>query len=271
MSVNFIQSVILGIVQGLSEFLPISSTAHLVLVPYFFNWEDPGLAFDVALHVGTLIAVLAYFYSDWIAILKSAFSSDIHVTDRKQVYNQKMLGFLVIATVPGVLAGYYLSDLAETAFRHPLVVAFMLAFFGLLLYLADKFIQHKKDIKLVSLTDSIVIGITQAIAVIPGVSRSGITMTAGLMQGLDRVSAARFSFLLSTPIIFGAAVLKVPYLFSKGLDFLLITGIFTAAVSGYLAIKYLIKFVARASYRIFFWYRLALAVIIVLVYILVNN
>jgi len=259
------QSIILGIVQGLGEFLPVSSTAHLVLVPYFFHWEDPGLAFDVALHMGTLIALLAFFWKDWIKILKLATRN----SQPDNEYNSNLLWLLIIATIPGVLAGYFLEEKAETVFRNPLLIAFTLAFFGLVLYLADKYAQRKKDIGTVSLKDSIIIGLSQAIAIIPGVSRSGITITAGLFQKLDRVSAARFSFLLSTPIIFGASVLKLPHLFNEGINVPILIGILASAISGYLAIKYLLKFVQHAGYQVFFWYRLGLAILIAVFYILV--
>lgn len=275
MSSEISQSVVLGIVQGLGEFLPISSTAHLILVPYFFGWPDPGLAFDVALHIGTLVAVLAYFYSDWIIIFKLALGSfeqkdqNKYLTvypDRSIMSNKNLLWLLVIATIPGVLAGYFLEEKAETVFRSPLVIALTLVVFGLILYLTDKYIQHRKNIGEVSLKDSIIIGLSQAIAIIPGVSRSGATITAGLLTGLDRVSAARFSFLLSTPIIFGAAALKIPHLIKEGINAPIIIGIIISAASGYLAIKYLLKFVERASYAVFFWYRLVLAAVILAIY-----
>ncbi|MCX6765536.1 MAG: undecaprenyl-diphosphate phosphatase [Candidatus Moranbacteria bacterium] len=272
-----LQSVVLGVVQGLGEFLPISSTAHLILVPYFFCWKDLGLAFDVALHIGTLIAVLAYFYSDWIKIfdlaidnlkLKKAICNNSLSRGRGIMYNRNLLWFLVIATIPGILAGYFLEEKAETIFRSPLLIAFTLAFFGLILYLVDRRVQHKKTLGEITSLDSIIIGLSQAIAIIPGISRSGATITAGLFQKLDRVNAARFSFLLSTPIIFGAAVFKLPHLFREGINIAMAVGVLTSAISGYLAIKYLLKFVQKSSYAIFFWYRLVLSLAIVLVYFL---
>lgn len=277
MSTDILQSLVLGIVQGLGEFLPISSTAHLILAPYFFSWEDPGLSFDVALHIGTLIAVLAYFYSDWIIIFKLALGSfeqkdqNKYLTvypDRSILSNKNLLWLLIIATIPGVLVGYFLEEKAETVFRNPLIIALTLAAFGLILYSVDKYIRHRKSIGEVSLRDSIIIGLSQAVAIIPGVSRSGATITAGLLTGLDRMSAARFSFLLSTPIIFGAAALKIPHLIQEGINVPIVIGILTSAISGYLAIKYLLKFIEKASYKIFFWYRLVLAIIIIAVYIL---
>ncbi len=290
MSDEIFQSIVLGVVQGLGEFLPISSTAHLILTPYFFGWRDPGLSFDVALHLGTLIAVLMFFYADWIVIFKSALNtikrfnnfndpekirqvenlpdknSYTHISDRRYVYNEKLLWFLIIATIPGVLAGYFLEAKAETIFRSPLIIALTLSLIGLLLYVADKKAKKIKNLQSISRGEALIIGAAQALAIIPGVSRSGATITAGLFLGLDRTSAARFSFLLSTPIIFGAAILKIPELLQQGITVPIILGILTSAASGYLAIKYLLKFVEKSSYAIFFWYRLALAFIIVYYY-----
>ncbi len=262
MSMDIIQSIFLGIVQGLGEFFPISSTAHLAIVPYLWDFKDPGLAFNVALHLGTLIAVVAFFWRDWVEIILN-----IKNKNEKSLYQKNILWLLIIATIPGVLAGYFLESKAETIFRSPLLIAGMLFVFGLILYLADKYFSTKKDLTKISLVDSIIIGVAQAIAIIPGVSRSGATMTAGRFLGLDRKSAARFSFLLSTPIIFGAAILKIEYLLVNITDINLILGIIFAALSGWLAIKYILKFLEKYSFAVFFWYRLALAALIVIVYL----
>jgi len=279
MSSEIFQSMVLGMIQGLGEFLPISSTAHLILAPYFFGWKDPGLAFDVALHIGTLIAVVAFLWKDWKRIIfsfqfsvfnkkiKSKNSNSPQLTHQEINNNPKLLAYIIIATLPGVLVGYFLETKAETIFRNPLVVALTLSVFGLILYLVDKYSSHRKNLEKVSLKDSIIVGLSQAVAIIPGVSRSGATITAGLLTGLNRTSAARFSFLLSTPIIFGAAVLKIPYLIQEGISVPIVMGIIISAVSGYLAIKYLLKLVAKASYAAFFWYRLALAIIILIFYL----
>lgn len=261
------QSVILGLAQGLGEFLPISSSGHLVIIPWLFNFSDPGLAFDVALHAGTLIAVLAYFWRDIIEIVGLVFVEEKIRNGAERInYKKNTLWLIILATIPGVLAGYFLEDQAETIFRHPLLVAMALAIAGWILYLADKYMRHRKDMGVISWKESLIIGLSQAVAIIPGVSRSGATITAGLFAGLDRRSAARFSFLLSAPIIFGATFLKLPFLLKEGISWPIIVGIAVSAVSGYLAIKYLIKFVERTSYKIFFWYRLLLALLIVIVY-----
>ncbi|EKE15874.1 MAG: hypothetical protein ACD_11C00091G0002 [uncultured bacterium] len=266
---DIFQAIILGVVQGIGEFLPISSTAHLVLAPYFFGWEDPGLAFDVALHFGTLAAVIGYFWKDWLEILKIAFQKLFIKNYKSQTsnYNANLLWFLVVATIPGALAGYFLESYAEGALRHPLVIAFTLSFVGALLFLADKFLKHRKEIKDVTILDSIIIGVAQAIAIIPGVSRSGATMTAGLAAGLSRESAARFSFLLATPIIFGATLFQFSNFFNGTFKTIpLIFGVLASAVSGYWAISFLLKFIKNSGYAIFFWYRLALAFFITIFY-----
>ena len=270
MSNTIIQSIFLGIVQGLGEFLPISSTAHLALLPYFWDFKDPGLAFDVALHLGTLIAVVGFFWKDWVGIISNSkflISNQIPNPNAKNSnYSPRMIWFIVIATIPGVLAGLLFESKAEEAFRSPLLIAGALFIFGLILYLVDKCFSAKKDLTKINIWESIVIGVAQAIAIIPGVSRSGATMTAGRFFGLDRKSAARFSFLLSTPIIAGAAVLKIKYLLNNITDIHLILAIIFAAVSGWLAIKYILQFLEKYSYAVFFWYRTALAIIIVLFY-----
>jgi undecaprenyl-diphosphatase len=272
---DIFQSIFLGIVQGAGEFLPISSSAHLILAPWLFGFSDPGLSFDVALHAGTLIAVVLFFWKDWLAIFSLAKarlfpdgSSTLVIPQSQALYNHKILYFLILATIPGVLAGYFLENFAETSFRSPVLIATALVVVGLILYVVDKYHVHRKDLKKITWIDSLLIGLSQAVAIIPGISRSGATITTGLALGLNRQSAARFSFLLSTPIIFGAAILKLPHLFQGGLDVRLIFGIVSAAASGYLAIKYLLKFVERSGYAVFFWYRLALAIVVLAAYLL---
>jgi len=278
---DILQAIVLGIVQGLGEFLPISSTAHLVLTPYFFGWEDPGLAFDVALHAGTLVAVIGFFWKDWVNIFRSAFVDIVDtfqfpVLDKLSViggenfkgkYHSSLLWLLAIATVPGALAGYFLESYAENVLRSPLIIAFSLSFFGILLYLADKYFKHKKEIKDVTVWDSVLIGIAQAIAIIPGVSRSGATMTAGLFMGLSREGAARFSFLLATPIIFGATLANLPEFFNGTFEtWPLIFGILASMISGFWAISFLLKFLQKTGFAVFVWYRIALALVILVVY-----
>ncbi len=250
---EFFQLTILGVVQGLTEFLPISSSGHLILIPWFFGWEYQGLSLDVALHFGTLLAVVAYFWQDWLDIFQTA------LTKKKGQYPTNFLWILVVASIPGALAGFFLDDLAETVFRNPLVVAITLIFFGFWLYYFDKIGLKNKNEKKVFLKNALYIGIAQAVAIIPGTSRSGITIMAGLKIGLNRKSAARFSFLMSTPIIFGAAIFKLKDFLTIGIGVEQLVGIFLAFVSGYVAIAGLIRFVEKVSYKWFFWYRLILA------------
>jgi undecaprenyl-diphosphatase len=265
---EILQAIFLGILQGLGEFLPISSTAHLILAPWFFGWSDPGLAFDVALHLGTLVAVVVFFWHDWLDIFKSA-SNSLLKTNYSLLntsYKSNLLWLLVVASVPGGIIGYALESYAESFFRSPLLIAGTLSVVGLILYLVDKYAVHRKTIDKISYKDALIIGLSQAVAIIPGVSRSGATMTAGLALGLSRESAARFSFLLSTPIIFGAALFKIPQLLSGGISLALLVGILASAISGYLAIKYMLRFIQKVGYAPFFWYRLALAGLIVIIY-----
>lgn len=264
---NIFHSIFLGLVQGAGEFLPISSSAHLILVPWLFNFPDPGLSFDVALHAGTLIAVALFFWRDWIEIFQIAFNKkNTQYSIHNTLYNNKTLWFLMIATIPGAIFGYLLESKAETVLRSPLLIAFTLSVVGIILYLVDHFHVHRKSLEKMSWLDSLWIGLSQAVAIIPGVSRSGATITTGLFLGLNRESAARFSFLLSTPIILGAAAVKLPKLFETGIDIYVVVGMLSAALSGYLAIKYILKYVQKASYAAFFWYRLALALLIAIVY-----
>ena len=260
---DIFQATILGIFQGLTEFLPISSSAHLVLIPHFFGWEDPGLTFNVALHFGTLIAVLFYFRKDLVEIVFGAVCCEKDGSNtKKRRYPKNMIWLIVLATLPGSIAGYFFSDLAETSFRHPLLVASTLAFFGLLLFWADKTTKKQRKVDDIGIVDSLTIGFSQAIAIVPGVSRSGITITAGLLQGLDRKNAARFSFLMSVPIILGANFFEMRHFFSSAVGFSEVAGIVAAMISGYFAIAGLIKFVEKTSYKVFFWYRIGLACLI---------
>jgi len=272
MSSEIIHSVVLGIVQGLGEFLPISSTAHLILVPYFFHWPDPGLAFDVALHLGTLIAVVAYFWKDWLLIISNSkflISNKIpnpNPPAGRQNYGKNTLLYIIIATVPGAVIGYLLESQVETIFRAPLLIAAALSVFGLILYLVDKFYPREKNVGHLSWKSSLFIGLSQAIAIIPGVSRSGATIAAGRMLALDRESAARFSFLMSTPIIFGAVAVKAHTLVGNLNNSGIILAVFFSAMSGYLAIRYLLKLIQKSDFKIFLWYRLALSAVILIFY-----
>lgn len=254
---NVLQAVVLGVVQGLGEFLPISSSAHLVVVPWLFNWPDPGLMFDVALHLGTMLAVIAYF---WRELLEIVYFGVAQPRSR----DGRLFWYLVVASVPGALLGYLFEEQAETIFRSPLLIAGTLTAMGLILWWADLRGTKTRQLEDLSWTDSILVGISQGLAIIPGVSRSGITMTTGLIFGLQRETAAHFSFLLSVPIIAGAALYKLRELNLAMLDLPFIIGIVTAAVVGYLAIRFLLHYLRQGSYLVFAIYRFALALLIVI-------
>jgi undecaprenyl-diphosphatase len=259
------QVVILAIVQGLTEFLPISSTAHLVLFPWFLHWKDPGLAFDVALHAGTLVAVAAYFWRHWWGMLTSLLGKGSSVDPKLQI-SSRLFWLLVIATVPAGIAGWFLEHAAEEQLRQPLIIGTALIVVGLLMWAGDRLTPRKFTLSQISLVDAILIGVAQAFAIIPGVSRSGSTMTAGLFRGISREAAARFSFLLSTPIIAGAALKAGVELLRAGVPpemrVPLLVGISVSAVVGYLAIAALIRYLERRSFQIFIVYRIALGVLV---------
>jgi undecaprenyl-diphosphatase len=252
-----LQAVALGIIQGLSEFLPISSSAHLSLAPWLFGWEDPGLAFDVALHLGTLLAVLWYFRMEWLALIKAAFG--IITTGRVETPEKRRVIYLIIATIPGAIGGFLLQSRAESTFRSPQLTATMLIVMGIILWLVDKLVDQRRILGEMRWIDSLLIGLSQVIALIPGVSRSGSTITTGRGLRFDRESAAEFSFLMSMPIIAAAVVLEGPRaLHEGGLTNELMSGVVASAISGWLAISILMRYVTRHSYGIFAFYRVAL-------------
>ncbi len=252
-----LQAVALGIIQGLSEFLPISSSAHLTLAPWLFGWEDPGLSFDVALHFGTLIAVLWYFRMEWLALIKAAFG--IITSGRVETPEKRRVIYLIIATIPGAIGGFLLQSRAESAFRSPQLIAIALIVMGLILWLVDKLVDQRRILGEMRWLDALLIGLSQVIALIPGVSRSGTTITTGRGLRFDRESAAEFSFLMSMPIIAAAVVLEGPKaLHEGGLTNELMSGVVASAISGWLAISILMRYVTRHSYGIFAFYRVAL-------------
>lgn len=257
-----LQALALGVIQGLGEFLPISSSAHLVLTPWVFGWDDPGLVFDVALHMGTLFAVVAFFWRDWVELFNEA------VIKRRSTQKASLFWYLLIATIPGAVAGYIFEEQAETVFRDPLIIAVMLIIMGLILYLVDRRAVKRKNMNGISFADSMLIGLSQAFAIIPGVSRSGVTMTAGRALGLTRQTAARFSFLLSTPIIFGAGVMQLKDIASSDINIAFITGVVSSAVVGFLSIGFLLRYLSERSFTLFVWYRFLIGfAVIALVYV----
>jgi len=263
---NFFYAIFLGLLQGITEFLPISSSGHLALVEFFLGIEEGGLAFDVALHLGTLAGVIIYFRRDFMMMFTALVRPGALGEEAR---GQGLLAlYICLGTVPAVIAGYLLKDAAETVFRTPLLIAGTLAGAGLLLLLADKWGRHQRSMNTLGLADVVVIGCAQAFALVPGVSRSGITMTAGRMLGFNRMSAARFSFLLSAPVILGAGVYNLPAIIRQGSapgqQGFYLAGFMAAAVSGYLVIAFLLRFVQSHSFAVFAYYRLVLAGLVLL-------
>jgi undecaprenyl-diphosphatase len=255
-----LQAAILGLVQGLGEFLPISSSAHLVLIPWLFKWSDPGLTFDIALHIGTLIAVAIYFWKDWLKLITKG------LTDVRSAEG-KLFWYLVAATIPGAVVGFLLEKKAETIFREPILISTMLILLGVLLYWADRKSVKHIEMNRITFKTSLFIGLSQALAIIPGVSRSGITMTMGLLMGLTREGAARFSFLLAAPIIFGAALVKLPFLISNPsiITINFIIGILVSFVIGILSIGFLLRYVQTRNFLPFAWYRFILGSLVIVI------
>ena len=259
-------AILLALLQGLTEFLPISSSAHLVLMPTLFGWVDQGLAFDVALHVGTLTAVLAYFRREVVALLVAWVRSII----RRRVDAEAKLAWLVLlGTLPAALAGVLCADLIETWLRSPLVIAVTTIVFGLLLGWADRYCRHWRDEHSAGVRDAVLIGLAQAVSLIPGTSRSGITMTMGLALGLSRSGAARFSFLLSIPIIILAGSYESLKLVEETAPVAwhaLLLGTAVSAISAFLCIHYFLRLIERVGMMPFVIYRLVLGGVLLWLY-----
>ncbi len=258
---DFIYAIMLGILQGATEFLPVSSSGHLILAEHFLGFSEGGLVFDVALHLGTLAAILIYFFHDF--RLMAAALLPGRAVNPDAAFHRRLFFYLCLATIPGALFGVLLEKPAETLFRSPALVATTLGGIGLLLLLAERVGRRNRNIHAISLADALLIGLSQALAVVPGVSRSGITMSTGLFRGLNREAAARFSFLMSAPIIFGAGIYSLPKIIAQGTvggeGGVFLTGFLAAALSGYAVIAWLLKFIRTRSFDIFAYYRLALA------------
>lgn len=263
--IEILQSILLGIIQGIGEFLPISSSAHLILVPYLLGIPEHSLAFDVALHFGTLIAVLFVFFNDWWQLALGAYNKVFH---KKDSFENKMFWYLVIATIPGALLGKIFEDYIEGFFRHlPLLIAIALAVMGVLIYVGDKWaeVHYRKqtEYKNLTLKQAFIIGLSQALAIFPGFSRSGTTMLAARLMGVSRDASAKFSFMLSVPIIVGATLLKLPDMITN-FSLNLIIGIITAAIFGILSIKFLLNYIKKKDFAIFAFYRLIFALIVII-------
>lgn len=258
----------MGAVQGLSEFLPISSSGHLILAHWIFG-RDLGLSFDVALHWGTLLAVLVYFRTDLWLIVRGFFHSLLRSTrDLENNIYQRLPWLILVSTIPAVIIGKILESKAETIFRNPLLVALDMAIFASVILFAEKVGKREKNLDRITYKDALLIGLFQSLAIIPGVSRSGATIAAGLFLAFKRPDAARFSFLMSIPVIFGAGLLESSEFLSGGLNGELLLGFVSSAIFGFLAIKYLLRFISKNSFKIFAYYRFVLAAIILAIYLL---
>ncbi|MCL1791830.1 MAG: undecaprenyl-diphosphatase UppP [Peptococcaceae bacterium] len=256
---SFFEAIILGLIQGLGEFLPISSSGHLVMVSEIFGFNTPGITFDVALHIGTLTAVVAYFWRDWLKLFRGAGQGLHRLVTRSRdrmtgevAVQERLFWLLVVGSIPAALAGFFWDDFFDSL--NTPVVAVMLIVFGVVLFWADKAPQ-KRPVESISLKDTVLIGLAQAVALVPGVSRSGATMTMARVLRLSREAAARFSFLLSTPVIFGAGVFKLKDMVIADVNGPFIVGILVAAVVGLLAIAFIMDFLKRFTFKTFMVYR----------------
>jgi undecaprenyl-diphosphatase len=276
---EIVMAVILGIIQGLTEFLPISSSAHLILVPWFLKWKPEGIAFDVSLHLGTAIAVLAFFWNDWIQLSRETI---IGIFTGAPLANpsRRLAWYIVAGSIPAAVVGIVLEETVESQLRSPLIIVLTLAILGIVLFYVER--KSKKDRTLDKFTwgDSIWIGLSQAVALIPGVSRSGITITTAMFRNSDRTSAARFSFLLSTPVIVGAALLQGWKLFKAvrhpvegAIDIhwmIMIVGAVTAALTGFLCIRFFLRYLQTRSFTPFVVYRILLAGVVLIYYLKIS-
>ena len=268
---DLFQAILLGIVQGIAEPLPISSSGHLILVPWLLGWPKHSLTFDVALHGGTALAIILYFWKDWIA-LAGAFFASLRDRDFTSDHRRRLVWYIVVASLPGAIAGVILESTVEDAVRTPWLVALLLIAMGAILLLADRFSRHQRSLSRLNLADAIIIGIAQAFALIPGVSRSGITITTALFRQMSRPDAARFSFLLSGPIVTGAFLYNMGKLLRQGFPpderLAFAAGIAVAAVVGYGAIRFLLTYLQKQSLGLFIYYRFAVGALVLGLFLL---
>jgi undecaprenyl-diphosphatase len=269
-----LQALILGIVQGLTEFLPVSSSGHLIVVPFLAGWDDAfitSLAFSVMLHLGTLVALLIYFRADWRRLIPAGLTA-LRERSLADDPDRRLAWLLVAATIPAAIVGLVFNDLIEGSFRQVGLVAFTLVLGGMLLFVADRFGAKSRGVEDVTFPIAIGIGIAQAVALIPGISRSGISITAGRLVGMDRESAARFAFLMATPITAGAGLFEVYKLVTGegGIQVSiapLVVGMVASLLSGLVAIHFMLGFLRRQSLDVFVLYRFVLAAIVLIVWL----
>ena len=259
------QAIILGIVQGLTELLPISSSAHLNLIPIIFNWNVPE-SFDVALHFGTLLAIGIFFFKDWIELIIGGFKKVFKKEDSTQ---GRMFWYIVAATIPGGIIGFILDKYAEDFLTKPLIIAIALIVMGIILYLVDKNAKSETEYENMTFKQTFLIGLSQALAFIPGVSRSGITMTTGRLMGVKRESTAKYSFMLSAPIVLAATVFKlgdfIEYFTIASTTGIIafILGVLVSFVVGIIVIKFLLNYLKKESFKIFAIYRVIIGLLVI--------
>ncbi len=256
-------TIILSLVQGITEFLPVSSSGHLALLPTVFGFDDPGLAFGATLHIGTLLAVLWYFRDDLLTLCKSLLPGSNGLSEPERSKNRRLVVLLATATVPAAVAGFLWEDVVANALRSPSVIAGLLVAGSVFLYLADKCVASYRTIEEMTLRDALGIGLLQAAAVVPGVSRSGATMAMGRLLGLTREAATRFSFLLAIPVILGATLLELPRVMERGLSLMALVGVGVSFLVAYATIALFLKFVQKVPFAVFVWYSVFVAAMIV--------
>ena len=264
------QVIILAVVQALTEFLPVSSTAHLFLFPWLLGWPDPGLTFTIAVHAGTLVAVLLYFFRTWVELTLAGlgFSYPRSATPEEVRTSRRLFWYLAAGTIPAAVAGFFLEHHVETTFRSPYLMGAMLIVVGVLMWFVEARSRLTRGMESLSLGDAMLIGTAQAVALVPGVSRSGITLVAGVFRNMTREAAARFTFLLSTPIIAGAAFKKLLDLRAappnNGTIMALVVGAVVSAIAGYLVIAFFIRYLQTRTLKIFIVYRILFGILILL-------
>lgn len=268
---GILRAAILGLIQGITEFVPLSSSGHLVIIPRVLGWHDPGLAFDVVLHTGTLIALLVFFIDDWIRVVRGFFSS--FKKRRAEWGMEERLAWLIIfATIPAILAGAAFEGFFSDNLRSPRAVALLLALTGFVLLFSEFAGKRLRGFEELTLRDAITIGFAQVFSLAPGISRSGITISAGMLRGLDREGAARFSFLMAAPIIAGASVYEGVKIFIKGVPKVgmlpVAVGFLSSALTGFVAIKLLMRYLRRHSLLPFGIYCLTMATFTILFFTL---
>ncbi len=259
---TIIQGIVLGVLQGIGEFLPISSSAHLILIPYLLGWQESSMAFDIALHFGTLLAVVVIYFGEWWKLFVGAIKN---IQDKKKRTDGKMFWYLIVATIPAALVGFLLDDVIEGYFREQIwLIALFLALMGVFIYAGDRWASkhyNKREVTFenITLKQAFLVGCSQAFAVFPGFSRSGTTILAGRLMGLSKEAITKFTFLLSVPIIAGATILKV-----GELEFTteVIIGVLTSFIVGIISIKFLLNYIKKHDFSVFAFYRVTIAIII---------